>query len=132
MTILLNTSPTQRQPGDRWSDSERARAERAVAAMLLEDRGALPGLDATAMAAHTVALSKRITAYLVGILRPEWQSPPDEACALRFDDEKLPPDRRWEVAAQLRSLLGPGSPKSVRATAGAERWCGPRCSPTAC
>ncbi len=108
MMIPLNTSPTHRQPNDRWSDSERSRAERAVAAVLLEDLGVLLGLDATAMAARTMALSKRITAYLVGILRPEWQSPPDEACALRYDDEKLPPERRWEIAAQLHSLLAPG------------------------
>ena len=108
MTIPVNTSPAYRQPNDRWSEVERSRVERAVAAMVIENRSALIDLDATAMAARAMALSKRITAYLVGILRPEWQSPPDEACPLRYDDEKLPPERRRELAAQLHSLLGPG------------------------
>ena len=27
---------------------------------------------------------------------------------MRYDDEKLPPERRWEITAQLRSLLVPG------------------------
>jgi hypothetical protein len=33
---------------------------------------------------------------------------PAQACILRYDDEKLPPERRWEIIAQLHSLLKPG------------------------
>ena len=108
MTIPLNTSTPQRQLNDRWSNNERSRAESAVAAMVLEERSALVGIDATVLAERALALSQRITAYFVGILRPEWQSSPDETCPLRYDDEKLPLERRWEIATQLHSLLHPG------------------------
>jgi hypothetical protein len=67
-----------------------------------------PDLDATAWAERSTALGERITAYLVSVLRPEWHSPPGEGDAMRYDDEKLPPERRWEITAQLRSLLVPG------------------------
>lgn len=108
MTIPLTTAPTHLHPNEHWLDTERSHAESAVAAMILESLGAALDLDAPAKAERCMALGERITSYLVGILRPEWQSIPSKAYAPHYDDEKLPPARRWEIAAQLLSLLTPG------------------------
>lgn len=108
MTAPLNTLHPHPPPPTSGSDNERSRVERAVAAMILEALGASFGHDADAWAERTMALASRITAYLTAALRPEWQGSGSAGTALRYDDEKLSPDRRREIAAQLQPLLGPG------------------------
>ncbi|MGH9821695.1 MAG: hypothetical protein ACREDR_00330 [Blastocatellia bacterium] len=76
--------------------------------MIIETLGASFGHDAAAWAERSMALASRITAYLTFVLRPAWQASHGAGAALRYDDGKLTPERRREIAAQLQPLLGPG------------------------
>jgi hypothetical protein len=106
MTTPLNILPTDLRSRDHGSTTDRSLIDHTVATMIREDLGPVLCLDTNAKTERSMALGERITNYLVGTLRSRWRSQHARPGALPYDDEKLPAERRREIAGQIHSLLG--------------------------